>query len=61
LTKVSFIDLTLILTVLHRSKKSLMVLKDITGVYRVHEGGIHSSLKKILNLKLKLTKCILIL
>lgn len=44
--KVSLGDIALVLTVLHRSKKKLMVLKDAMGVYRVNEGGVHGSLKK---------------
>jgi len=44
--KVSFGDLAIILTVLYKSKKNLMVLKEVMSVYRVNEGGIHGSLKK---------------
>lgn len=44
--KVSFGDLAMVLTVLYRSKKKLMVLKDVMGVYRVNESGVHGYLKK---------------
>lgn len=44
--KVSFGDLAMVLTILYRSQKKLMVLKDVMGVYRVNEGGVHGSLKK---------------
>jgi glycosyltransferase involved in cell wall biosynthesis len=41
--KVPFGDLGLILLIMHNSNKKGIVLKDVMGVYRIHEGGIHGS------------------
>ena len=41
-----FGDLGLILTVLKASNQKAHVLKDVMGVYRIHEKGIHGNLHK---------------
>lgn len=44
--KIKFGDLGLMLFIFHRSNKRMMILKDFMGVYRIHPGGVHGSLKK---------------
>lgn len=42
--KMSFGDWTLYLLILFQSKKKAYCLKEVTSVYRIHEGGIHGNL-----------------
>jgi len=44
--EVPFGDLGIILAILKNSNEKARVLKDVMGVYRIHENGIHGSLHK---------------
>lgn len=44
--RVPYSDRAISLTVMHRTNGKAMVLKDEMGVYRLHAGGVHGSLRR---------------